>query len=389
MNIKNINIGKSDHLEYNVWEEVVYRICNSKYVNIEFAADFEPEFKLKYLYDHFRESNSSLARDFGKLIYSLLNKIRSSQENFDIINSIILFLELTHLPDEAGIIKKLVNSKKFINLTSPNGLNLHMSLLNLCMLMAVDIEGVKFAGNYIDHEVNQGKLFDYPSFFNVSLRYFARFYPELYFHYFEKYLARADSDKKIARLIYSIAEFERENRSLENVYSWLSKSFAGPGEFHQNKRNFITDLYKWADRKFEVQKDPRLSLILALLRFYGTGLRYEEIDGYIRGFIRAISDRGFVSSNIVNDFSDLMFNHVARKYRVEPLEEEVGNVLIICPGSVTLESTLQESENEYFFLELDEKLANVLAYSTDTNVNEMNRVVASSKFNLPLNSITA
>ena len=103
-------------------EDVVVKICNNKFVSLEFDQSYEPEIKLKIIYDllydiSFKQSHKddevSIDKYYIDILYGILRRYDVTERNYNVIYHIVLTIELIK-PNDVNAICIAVNVIVFI-----------------------------------------------------------------------------------------------------------------------------------------------------------------------------------------------------------------------------------------------------------------------------------
>lgn len=259
-------------------EQFIRKVCNDDFIDIEFDYPYEPEIKLKIVAAKLRdfaaqsltagESARNVERTFINTIFGILKRIDPVSKNFNFIYRLILAIDLIKPADGNHIIKELIEQAKFLNLTTSNdNYNLHIELVNVYFGLIADDEDIDFAEGYLKDEFKNRRLFIYPNFISVFLRFFIKFRSSDYFHALEDIIPFVTDKSKAFRVSISLSEYVKARRSYKELLNWLSTSFekmyrTKPSEQVSLVLDTISD---WVARKKTTEKSNYLPLISAEL----------------------------------------------------------------------------------------------------------------------------
>lgn len=265
------NINKLDDLEI-----LIVKICTNRYVDIEFDESYEPEIKLKIIYDNlFQKSvNSNLNENicsFSQVqlvdnFYSILRRYDVSQINYTLFYHLILAIELIRPSDQNNIIRSLIQEAKFIHLSSiEDEFNLHLKLIDVYLKNISDTENIFFVGNYLQDEFAKDRLNKYPIFFTILLRYYINFgNKNEFFWVLESIITKIDSDDKFFQVVLAIDEYTRFKKSYSDFYTWMKIDMKKSFKKLDKKISlaFLKHIVDWANRKKNIDKSKYIDLIL-------------------------------------------------------------------------------------------------------------------------------
>lgn len=216
----------------NLLEGYIVKICNRNYVDLEFRNEYEPEIKLKLMFDYFSLNSKDLydknpgryyQEYFVETLFGILKRFDCRDSNYDIFYHVLLSLELIKPQDINNILRLLIHERKFFILQSDNyKINLQIKLLSIYLDNVTGSENINFIKEFLLSEFELNKYNAFPVFDTIFLRYFIRFGSDSnFFSVLEDLIRRKSTKLNLFQFSISIEEFLRIKMSYESFYLWL------------------------------------------------------------------------------------------------------------------------------------------------------------------------
>lgn len=342
-------------------EQFLLRVCNDEFIDIQFDYPYEPEIKLKMIYEELKtaahhsitdaESLKGLDKLFISAVHSALKKIPAVNSNFNTIHRLLLLIDLIKPVDSNKIIKAILEQSKFIHLTAEfNNYNLHIELLNVYLGLISENEEISFVENYLNSEVQQNRLFQFPNFIAIFLRFYIKFRRTDYFLALETLIPFIDNEDKSFRIIISLNEYIKAQRSYRDLLTWLVNDFEAL--YQKNKTNtarlVLYTIADWIKKKRNADKNKYLLLISAELVIINDEEDITGIYPHLKEFCASDWSNKLELKSVKNDFFEFIKKLKQSKFHIEYLIEPGGNDYFVVYMQPRRDLTNRKKADELF-----------------------------------------
>lgn len=257
--------GISDFVEAEtqIWEECLIGISKRKEsIFLEFESDYEPEIKIKAIYDSLDEK---MQLKLIQLLYGILKRIDVIEENYYSVTSIIGSLELIKPNDFNNTLQELIRIEKFELFNQTNSkINLHIRLLLIYQNLITEDTSILFVRNYYLEKFKNLTFSLHPNFFNAALNFFNK-RGEEFFSSLNLLIPIADTKEKKFRLILALDEQSRCVKSYIPIFNWIyieALKVKKNGETSQCLKDFSYHIIDWIDREIKIGNEDEILLLI-------------------------------------------------------------------------------------------------------------------------------
>jgi hypothetical protein len=326
-------------------ELLVVNICLDRPIPIEFDYAYDPEIKLKLIYNYlyelqlkqespfFKEDLSNL---FLETLFSLLKLKDPIEINFRIFYIIILAIDLIKPNDDKNIIRNLIRDAKFIHCKNQHfNSNLHFKLIDTYMGLISENENISFLDNYINTLLKSETDKEYFELITCALRFNLNFNTKSdYYNVLELIMYRCKNEDAFYKIFFSIDEYVRKKLSYLDFYQWYKTQTRIIAKKQSDKSSslnvFNVFLLDWIERRKKIDNSKFINLILIEESLSNDEHNINKIINYLNIFLPPGPESKSESNIISKELTDLInyLKHIGYSIVEDEGKAETTNLFI-------------------------------------------------------------